>query len=156
MKFKHLFPVLGIIAGTIFFIGCQKLDWKDHDDHGKGGGKQGVFAEKADLANDWYKLQLRFVLFSSPQYGNAIVSRLFAYEGVSLYESLQPGMPYTVSLSESVYQMPAMPQPEKNKGYSWPLAANAALAFMTRNMLPGLSDARKASIDSLENAYNER
>jgi hypothetical protein len=110
MKIRHLFLLLGIIAGTNLFTGCQKLDWKDMDDHGKGNGKFGVFGEKADLANDWYKLQLKFILYSSPQYGNGLVSRLFAYEGVSLYESLQPGMPYTVSLSESVYQMPVMPR----------------------------------------------
>lgn len=157
MRVKHLILVLVIASGIGMFSGCQKLDWKDigHDKKGGKGGL-GVFGEKADLAVDWARLQLKFILYSSPQYGNPVSTRLFAYGGISLYESLQPGMPYTVSLSETVNQMPVMPKPEKNKAYSWPLAANAALAFMTRNMLPNLSAASKASIDSLEKAYNDR
>ena len=99
---------------VIFFIiisGCNKIDWTDNNGYKKGAnGGLGVFGEKADLANDWYRLQLRFLTYSSPQAGNAVVIRMFGYEGISLYESLQPGMPYTVSLSESVNQMPAMPQ----------------------------------------------
>lgn len=137
-------------------LGCQKIDWKDLDDHGKGGGKLGVFGEKADLANDWYRLQLKIITYSSPQYSNAVAIRFFAYDGISLYESLQPGMPGTVSFSESVYQMPVMPKPEKNKSHSWLIAANAAMAATTRNFLPALTAANNTSIDSLENAYNNK
>ena len=135
MKFRHL--ALLIFFCIVANLGCQKLDWKDLD--GKGGGKFGVFTEKADLANDWYRLQLKIITYSSPQYSNAVAIRFFAYEGITLYESLQPGMPGTVSLSESVYQMPAMPKPDGNKSHSWLVAANAAMAAMTKNLLPALT-----------------
>ncbi|GEO11223.1 hypothetical protein SAE01_37190 [Segetibacter aerophilus] len=49
-----------------------------------------------------------------------------------------------------------MPQPELNKEYSWSSSANAALASMFKQFLLGLTDANKASIDSLENANNTR
>jgi len=156
MKRNYLVLFIFMIAGSVLYSGCEKLDWRNIHDHGDGGETQSVFSEKADLANDWYRLQLHLVLYSSPQYGNPVVIRLFAYEGISLFEALQPGMPNTISFSANVYQMPAMPKPETHKDYSWLLAANSALAFMTRNMLPNLTDANKASIDSLEKAYNDR
>jgi len=152
MKFRHLALLIFFCIGAN--LGCQKLDWKDLD--GKGGGKFGVFGEKADLANDWYRLQLKIITYSSPQYSNAVVIRLHGYEGIALYESLQPGMPGTVSLSESVYQMPVMPKPDGNKSHSWLVAANAAMAAMTKNFLPALTAANIVSIDSLENAYNNK
>ena len=155
MKQRHLLLSVILFTGTIMYSGCQKLDWKDLEDHGKGGGSLGVFGEKADLANDWYRLQLKIITYSNPQYNNLLTGRLFAYEGISLFESLRPGIPHAASLSEGVYQMPVMPQPEKNKGYSWMLAANASMAMMTRNYLPNLTDANKVSIDSLEKAYND-
>lgn len=157
MKFKHFLSILIVLILSAFLAGCDKIDWKDvhNDNNGNNGGLE-VFGEKANLATDWYNLQVKILTYSSPQYGNPVGIRLFAYEGISLYETLHPGMPYTVSLSESVYQMPVMPKPEKNKSYSWQIAANAALAFMTRNMLPALTAANKVSIDSLENAYNEK
>ena len=52
--------------------------------------------------------------------------------------------------------MPAMPGKENNNGYNWELSANAALASMVRQFYQGLTDANKASIDSLENAYNQK
>jgi hypothetical protein len=52
--------------------------------------------------------------------------------------------------------MPAMPQPENNMGYSWPVSANAALASLVRSFFSGLTPANMASIDSLEAAYNEK
>ena len=52
--------------------------------------------------------------------------------------------------------MPSMPEPETNKHYLWSASANAALASMFQQLLGGLTDANKASIDSLENAYNNR
>src|SRR4249920_1871403 len=119
MKCKYLLLTLIIVSLSAFLAGCNKIDWKDvHKDNKGSNGGLGVFGEKADLATDWYKLQVKIITYSSPQYGNPVGIRLFAYEGISLYESLQPGMPFTVSLSESVYQMPVMPQPDKNKAYS--------------------------------------
>jgi hypothetical protein len=49
-----------------------------------------------------------------------------------------------------------MPQPEMYKGYLWSATANAALASMFKQFLAGLSDADRASIDSMENVNNNR
>jgi hypothetical protein len=74
--------------------------------------------------------------------------------GISLYESVVPGMPAYQSLSGQLIEMPAMPSTSPGLAYHWAASANAALAHTFRKFLPNTSAANKASIDSLENALN--
>ncbi|OQP47705.1 hypothetical protein A4D02_30755 [Niastella koreensis] len=81
--------------------------------------------------------------------------RNFGFIGVGLYEAVRPGNKGAESLAPSLYQMPAMPQADAWQKYLWSESANAALASMFKLFLTGLSDANKASIDSMEMAnYN--
>src|SRR5947209_13657964 len=63
----------------------------------------------ADVATVWYRLQLRIILNAIPAYSNTATVRVFAYTGVALYESVQPGLSHSHSLSNSLNGMPAMP-----------------------------------------------
>jgi hypothetical protein len=112
--------------------------------------------ERADVVHDWYKLMIRMQLNASPPTFALLNMSNFGYIGVGLYESVQPGIDGSVSLSTKLYQMPSMPAIEPNKPYLWAASANAALASMSRLFLAGLTDANKASIDSLEAAYSTR
>jgi len=109
----------------------------------------------ARVALDWYKLQLRILLNANPAISPPVAGRIFGYTGIGLYESVRYGIKNSVSLSEKLYQMPAMPARENNNGYDWEVSANAALAGLVRSFYPGLTDQNKTSIDSLEKAYNE-
>ena len=80
----------------------------------------------------------------------------FGYIGIGLYESVRYDIKNSVSLSTKLYQMPAMPAKENNKSYNWQVSANAAMAKMVRSYYTGLTAANNTSIDSLENAYNEK
>lgn len=112
--------------------------------------------ESGTVATDWYKLQVRILLNANPATNNATNFDNFGYIGVGLYEAVRPGIPGSVSLSKKLQQMPAMPDLEANERYLWAASANAALASLVRLLYVGLTDANKASIDSLENAYNQR
>jgi hypothetical protein len=112
--------------------------------------------ESAAVVYDWYKLMARIQLRTSPQPVLILYNRNFGYIGVGLYEAVQPGIKGAVSLSTKLYQMPAMPKPEKHQQYLWGASANATLASMFKQFLVGLTDADKARIDSMENAYNSR
>jgi len=112
--------------------------------------------ESADVVYDWYKLIARIQVGSNPQPVVLQNYRNFGFIGVGLYEAVQPGIKSAVSLSTKLYQMPAMPEAEKNKHYLWGASANAAMPSMLKQFLTGLTDANKASIDSLEKAYNDR
>ncbi|HEX5150937.1 MAG TPA: vanadium-dependent haloperoxidase [Parafilimonas sp.] len=106
----------------------------------------------ASVATDWYKLQLRFLLKK-----NSVLSfgGHFGYIGIGLYESVRNINPNSISLSEKLYQMPAMPVKKEGKTYNWQVSANAAMASLVRHFYIGISQADSTSIDSLENAYNQ-
>ncbi len=112
--------------------------------------------ESATVVYDWYKLMASTQLRANPQPVTLQNIRNFAYVGVGLYETVRPGIKGAVSLSTRLYQMPAMPQPDAHREYLWGAAANAALASMFKQLLAGLSEADRARIDSMENAYNNR
>ena len=112
--------------------------------------------ESADVVYDWYKLIARIQRNTAPPPVVLQNYRNFGYIGVGLYEAVQPGIKGAKSLSSSLYQMPSMPEPENNKHYLWGASANAALPSMFKQLLVGLTDADKASIDSLEKVYNDR
>jgi hypothetical protein len=111
--------------------------------------------ESADVVYDWYKLlseiQLRGAGVPVPQ--NV---RNFGFIGVGLYEAVQPGIKGSLSLSSVLYQMPAMPEPERHQDYLWGASANALMSSLSRQILPGLTNADRARLDSLENVYNAR
>lgn len=111
--------------------------------------------ESADVVYQWYKFMNRVQLPVAPQPVLLLQHRAFAYIGVGLYESVQPGIKDASSLSKRLYQMPNMPQPEGSKDYLWSASANAALASMFKLFLGSLTTVNQASIDSMETAtYN--
>jgi hypothetical protein len=107
----------------------------------------------AAVATDWYKMQLRFLLEKNSVLANGV---FFGYIGIGLYESVRYASPHSVSFSEKLYQMPSMPEKEKGKSYNWQVSANAAMASLVRSFYHGITIADSLSIDSLENAYNEK
>lgn len=150
---KRMF-LLFLAVSAVGLSSCKKdgtpgLEWNpkwSHESNPK------TMHESADVATDWYNLQAQILL----ERNSALNGVHFAYIGIGLYESVRHGIKNSVSLSTKLNQMPAMPGKENNNGYNWELSANAALASMVRQLFQGLTDANKASIDSLEKAYNER
>ncbi len=134
-----------MISLFIFLFSCKKTD-----DSPKATD------ESADVVHDWYKMILRIQLHQNPAPIAQLNNSNFGYIGVALYESVHPGIKNSVSLSTKLYQMPAMPAAEVKEDYLWAASADAALASMSRLLLTGLTDANKASIDSLEAAHNQR
>lgn len=106
----------------------------------------------SELAQDWSDLHLRLVRrtwgFSPP-----VASRAFGYLGVTLYEAVVHGMPDHQSLVGQLNQLDSLPQPLPNVNYHWGIAANAALANMTRQMFPSAYEDHKTAIDDLYAFY---
>ena len=160
---KSTSALASLLFSLIILLSCQKeIDnsagerselESASNAHGQINNSENASAE---VVIDWYKLQLRIILNANPPYSPLRAARIFAYEGIGLYETVRNGIPNSVSLSEHLYQMPAMPEPENNNGYSWAIAANASMAKMVKTFYPNLTTQNLASIDSLENAYNEK
>ncbi|HET9826272.1 MAG TPA: vanadium-dependent haloperoxidase [Chitinophagaceae bacterium] len=149
-----------VTAGLlVFFNSCQKEN--QHQSQNTRALQNSTAKTNASsvhigsaVATDWYKLQLRMILSANPATNNALNAEAFAYMGIGLYESVRSGIKNSISLSKSLYQMPEMPE-QDNNGYDLEVSANATLASLVRRMYPWLTTANKASVDSLENIYNE-
>jgi PAP2 superfamily len=143
-----------VFAAILVFTGCKKgnepprLPWEK--------GAKIPSKDYATVATDWYKMQLRMILRANPAAPNFAVTRLFAYSGISLFESARFENDDLKSLQSELNQMPVMPLPKRGLKYSWVVAANAALANITRDLFPVLNSANNASIDSLEKIYHDK
>lgn len=125
------------------FISCQK-----DPEHSTPKAED----QSAQVAVDWYKLQNRILL----ERNSSLNGAHFGYLGIGLYEAVRNGIKNSVSLSSKLYQMPIMPAIENNTAYDWRVSANAAMASLLRSFNTGLTTANNASIDSLENTYNQK
>ena len=150
----------GLIFCFYSFTGCQEPIQQELQRDQRKHISMASFKDahkNAAIAIDWYKLQLQIFLYSSPQISPVVVSRNLGYVGIGLYESVRHGINGSVSFSKSLYQMPAMPGKENNNGYAWDISANATLAELVRSLYANnLTAQNRMSIDSLENACNEK
>jgi len=108
----------------------------------------------ADVANAWMQLHIALTK-TTTGYNSVVSNRSFGYAGITLYESLVPGIPGATSLLPQIGGSPVIPN-KNTKQYFWPASLNAAMAMLTRDLFPTTSDANKATIDSLEAAYNSK
>ncbi len=143
---KKLFYLLAIAIMIIAGNSCQKFDLRGIYNHHQNERSD------ANVATDWYKLQLNILL----ERNSALNGVYFGYIGIGLYEAVRYGSNNSASLSSKLNQMPEMPAKENNVVYNWQVSANAAMAAMVRSLYTGLTTANMTSIDSLENAYNEK
>jgi len=91
--------ILLTVVSVIVFSACQKkIDQPS---------KQKEYSSEAVLK--WLDMQLRVIrtTVGMPPPTN---SRLFAYLGIALYESVVPGMPGYQSFAGQLTELPAMPQ----------------------------------------------
>jgi len=142
---KKAIFILAIISAIFVFNSCQKLNEFINFDHSDKDNKA-----DATVALDWYRLELRILL----ERNSALNGVYFGYLGIGLYEAVRSENKNSVSLSSKLNQMPLMPQAD-NKSYDWVVSANAVMAAMLRSFNTGLTPGNLASIDSLENVYNQ-
>ncbi|MEO6539190.1 MAG: hypothetical protein ABIT07_07755, partial [Ferruginibacter sp.] len=107
----------------------------------------------SDVAVKWMNMQIRIMSTTAGIPNNAF-ARPFAYSGIALYEAVAPGMPAYQSLVGQLNGLSGLPQTGHGFAYHWPSSANAALAYINKQMFPTTSIANKTAIDSLENALN--
>ncbi len=107
----------------------------------------------SDVVLKWMDMQLRLFRTNPTFIGGFPPHRFMGYTALALYESVVRGMPAYQTLVGQLSSMPTMPPLSDQDKYHWPTCANAALAAMNRGFFATTTDANKASIDSLENAF---
>jgi PAP2 superfamily len=63
-------------------------------------------------------------------------SRLYAYAGITAYQSVLPGIIDGISMSGQLTNMPDMPYAEEDKVYDWITSANAAMSTVIDGIFP--------------------
>ncbi|HXF64682.1 MAG TPA: hypothetical protein VNK95_23840, partial [Caldilineaceae bacterium] len=105
-------------------------------------------AYDAAVPSAWFALSLKLVK-ETPGFSPPVASRAFGYMGVTLYETVQPGMPGYRSLAGQLNGLGHLPPFIPDGEVSWPLAANAALATMTRRLFVAATPENQAAIEEL-------
>ncbi|AVR44454.1 hypothetical protein C7S20_03800 [Christiangramia fulva] len=158
MKTKPKIPTLFWIL--LFLIsGCQKEELSN--DSVLNESLLQVNAEKAalshtkqysgEIANSWFSL-LSDLCKDTP-YFPPQAARLFAYSGMSLYESVVPGMPSYQSMY--TYLTGNVIEVGKKKDYYWPASANAAMARLATRLLSDYPQpVNLQAITDLESSFN--
>jgi len=148
-----------LFAGALLFTACQKQLKETVADPSTAhktttNTNASIGHVPATVAIDWIRLELRMFLQANPGTNTSQNAENFAYTGIGLYEAVRGGIKNSVSLSNLLNEMPPMPQAD-NDGYDAVVSANAVLASLIRQFNPWLTAANLASLDSLENAYNQ-
>jgi membrane-associated phospholipid phosphatase len=103
----------------------------------------------AGVATEWFALALQLTQ-QTPGFSPPVAARTLAYLGLSLYESVVPGMPQHHSLAGQLNELSSLPWAQPDEVLHWPGVANAAMAAMTRMMFGNASAENKARIEQLE------
>ncbi len=106
-------------------------------------------AYSSGVVYDWFFLALQLIQ-QTPGFSPPVASRALGYMGLTLYESVVPGMPGYQSLAGQHKQLSSLPWAQPDVPLHWPTVANASLATMTRMMFSNASAENKARIDTLE------
>jgi len=106
-------------------------------------------AYSAAVATEWFDLAL-LLTQQTPGFSPPVAARALGYLGLTLYESVVPGMPQNISLAGQLNELNSLPWAQPNEALHWPTVANAAMATMSRMMYSNTSAENKARIDLLE------
>jgi hypothetical protein len=126
---------------TLSLVSCSALPW---------AAVAGRY--DATVAVAWFGLAQTLVR-ETPGYTPPVAARVFGYLGVTLYQTVQPGMPGYRSLARRLNEFDGTPRLGWFARIHWPTAANAALAEITRVLFPDASPAKLVAIEILEEQF---
>ncbi len=148
------FTVILGMASTFFIPGCSDDNVVTNNTTVNTISPQ-ANTYSSDVVIAWYSLELELIK-QTPSLGFTppVASRLFAYTGITVYETVVPGMPQYQSLAGQLNGLTTLPQVTSGVIYHWPTAVNTALANIVRKFFSNATTANLATIDSLESAFN--
>lgn len=143
-----------LLALFMFITSCDNEDPREEGLLPGTEQKAFLHAKKydAEVATSWYNL-LTDITRKTP-YNPPQTTRIFAYTGLALYESVVPGMPSYRSVFKQLSGNTI--KSGKSKDYYWPACANAALARIATKMFANYPQKPDlASVQKLESDLND-
>lgn len=146
MKKQSKIMLLLIAATSIVNVSCRKHDFP----------LPPAKHYSADVAIEWMKLQMKLSK-TTTGFNSVVTDRSFSYSGITLYESVEPGIPNGQSLASQLSEFSSSALPKiKDASYYWPASANAAMALITKDLFANTTPANFTTIDSLEAAFTQQ
>lgn len=105
------------------------------------------------VVNDHSELLLEMVK-TTPGFTPPVAARAFGYIGLTLYESVQPGMPANSSFDGILNELDNVPQPEDATILHWPTVANNSIASVVELLFSNASDDNLATLNMIKDNYN--
>jgi hypothetical protein len=142
--------ILVFVTLTLLFTSCEEMPVPPRGEVNSNHAKK----YPADVAIKWINLQQKLIK-TTAGFDPPVTMRSFAYSGLTMYESLVNGMPGHQSIAsprigEDINALP------KHQLIYWPASANAAMAFILKNLFASTSAGNINAIDSLESAFNSQ
>jgi hypothetical protein len=98
-------------------------------------------------------MQLVYKLVQAEAVNPAQASRVYAYSGVTIYESILPGIEGNNSLAGQLNGLTDLPLPEENVVYDWPSSMNGGLSTVLSSLFANAKDPKtKAAITDMRAA----
>lgn len=152
--------VLLLLPLTIFFASCKK-EMATHTENGPvelttSSVKSSLNTLRhtkqypSDVANQWFTL-LTDIVKTKPYFSPQAL-RIFAYSGITLYESVVPGMPSYQSMYK--YLTGNTIAVDHHKEYYWPACANAAIARISSRIMQDYPAPSLSQVQALESLLN--
>jgi hypothetical protein len=101
-----------------------------------------VSATELEATNAVQWMQLLYKLVQAEAVNPAQASRVYAYAGVTLYESVLPGIEGNNSLAGQLNGLTDLPLPEENVVYDWPSSMNAGLSTVLSSLFANAKDSK--------------
>lgn len=130
--------LIGWLAAAWVLYSCKEVNKKTPEDYE-------VATAWADMTN--------YITKNTPANSPTFASRCFGYISLTMYECAVNADSSYQSVSSQLNGLGALPLPEKNMLYNWPLVVNAGQAEILRNIYFQTSDKNKTTIDSLEQHF---
>jgi hypothetical protein len=145
--------VVMVLTTLVCFLdtGCKKDEALINKEEESLTGPDSKTDYPGDVIQSWIRLQLK--LTRTNPASPLIYGRIYAYTGITAYESVVPGLASYQSLADQINSFPDLPSINLSDGYYWPASANAGMAAIVKSLFP-VTAPNTASIDSLEAANN--
>ena len=109
----------------------------------------------SEIVTAWADLVLELVR-GTPGFSPPVASRAIGYWGLTLYESVAPGMPGYRSLAGELPGLQPLPLSPAGAELHWPVVANSASAAILRRLFANAGPTQMGAITALEQSVIDR
>lgn len=144
---RRSWPVTALLVSVVFLESCRQQIQDDSVTPQPATNTAASFDNTVALT--WSDMTLRLVR-NSPGFSPPVAARAIGYVGLTMYESVVPGIPTKRSLVGQLQGLTALPLTDSKQTYNWALTANAAQAVVLKALFSNTTAAYKTKIDSVE------